>query len=432
MDQSSTVEAAGENRNPRRVFAIVWWAILLAGLLAFRAVLVPFLLAVVIAYVLSPLVNWLSNRTVAGRQASRWVIVLTLYLCIVALLAATMTIAVPALVGTVRSFARNEVPRLVQQYRVQVAPTVRSLAERFGTPQREDDAPADGSAVDADLRIEPAADGGFRVHLPASGLRVTQDGDDYRIVGPRSAHAAPSAAPTDHPVNERIQAYVSEHTADLVKFGGGLVGGVVGGVFRFFITLMLSAYLLLTEREITEFFRSLVHRSRRAKFDQLLARIDKGLSGVVRGQLAICLVNGLLSGVGFALAKLPYWPLLTAIATVFSLIPIFGAFMSSIPAVLLGLRTGVGTGAFVLLWILGIHQLEANLLNPKILGDAAKIHPFLVVFSLLAGEHFFGILGALLAVPTMSIVQSLFLHWRNIALVDAREEGAASDSAPRE
>ncbi|MEZ4389824.1 MAG: AI-2E family transporter [Polyangiales bacterium] len=82
----------------------------------------------------------------------------------------------------------------------------------------------------------------------------------------------------------------------------------------------------------------------------------------------------------------------------------------------LGLSQSFGTGLFVLLWIIGIHQLEANLLNPKIMGDSAKIHPVLIVFSLLAGEHLGGILGALLAVPTMSIVQTTFLHWRKYAL----------------
>ena len=69
-----------------------------------------------------------------------------------------------------------------------------------------------------------------------------------------------------------------------------------------------------------------------------------------------------------------------------------------------------------LAWIVGIHQLEANLLNPKIMGDAAKVHPVLVVFALLAGEHVFGIIGALLAVPLLSITQSVFLHFREVAL----------------
>jgi predicted PurR-regulated permease PerM len=115
---------------------------------------------------------------------------------------------------------------------------------------------------------------------------------------------------------------------------------------------------------------------------------------------------------------------------VFSLIPIFGSIASAIPAVALGLTQSLGTASFVLVWIIGIHQLEANLLNPKILGDAAKIHPVLVIFSLLAGEHFFHTVGALLAVPTMSIAQSLFLHFREVVQRDDPEFAAGETSPP--
>ncbi len=102
------------------------------------------------------------------------------------------------------------------------------------------------------------------------------------------------------------------------------------------------------------------------------------------------------------------------VAAVFSLMPIFGSIASAVPAVAIGLTQGLGTAAVVLVWIVGIHQLEANVLNPKIMGDAAKIHPVLVIFSLLVGEHFFHAIGALLAVPTMSLAQSVFLHLRQI------------------
>src|SRR5690606_38422494 len=163
----------------------------------------------------------------------------------------------------------------------------------------------------------------------------------------------------------------------------------------FFITLMISAYMLITSDRILGFFRSLAAPEKRDRFDHLVDRIDRGLAGVVRGQLLIALVNGVLSGIGFWLADLRYWPILTLIATVLSIIPIFGAIISSIPAVVVGLQDGLGTALFVLAWIIGIHQLEANLLNPKIMGDAAKVHPVLVVFALLAGEHLFGIAGAL-------------------------------------
>jgi predicted PurR-regulated permease PerM len=158
------------------------------------------------------------------------------------------------------------------------------------------------------------------------------------------------------------------------------------------------------------FFRSLVEPEGGRAFDALLERTDRGLAGVVRGQLLICGINGLLSAIGFAIVGLKYWPVMALVSAVFSLVPIFGSIASAVPAIAVALTQGVGTAFFVLLWILGIHQLEANVLNPKIMGDAAKIHPVLVIFSLLVGEHFFHVPGALLAVPCMSIAQSVFLH----------------------
>jgi predicted PurR-regulated permease PerM len=79
---------------------------------------------------------------------------------------------------------------------------------------------------------------------------------------------------------------------------------------------------------------------------------------------------------------------------------------------MIALTQDLGTAIFVLVWIIVIHQIEANLLNPKIMGESAKLHPVLVIFSLVVGEHLFQTKGALLAVPCMSIAQSVFLLFR--------------------
>ena len=74
---------------------------------------------------------------------------------------------------------------------------------------------------------------------------------------------------------------------------------------------------------------------------------------------------------------------------------------------------------------IGIHLLEANFLNPKIMGTASKIHPVVVIFPLIAGEHAYGIVGALLAVPTASIVQS----WFKFYVIDKRHESLAVEDS---
>jgi predicted PurR-regulated permease PerM len=263
----------------------------------------------------------------------------------------------------------------------------------------------------------PLPDGTVAIDV-GSGVDIVETKNGWRIEpGQRKgAPFDPNRAIAD--VVGRTFAYAQENSLEVARALRDLVSTVSRTIFVFFITLMLAAYMMVTRERILGFFRSLVRPASRDGFDALLARMDQGLSGVVRGQLVICCINGVLSAIGFAIVGLKYWPVMAIVAAVFSLIPIFGSIASAVPAVAVGLTQGLGTAAFVLAWIVGIHQLEANLLNPKIMGDSAKIHPVLVIFSLLVGEHFFHAVGALLAVPVMSIAQSVFLHVSEVTRYD--------------
>jgi len=425
-------EVAPSSRQ-RVLFVVVSTSLAVAALLVFRAVLLPFVLGLLVAYVLHPVVRALTRVRVGGWSPPRWAAVLAVYIAFLTTLVVVLLAVTPRVVSEVRDFVVHEVPALRAQAartwlprgrawlgRVQGALTpTRGPVAPSGAPDDDDDSPA---SRDNAIRVEPVVGGGYRIVLPREGIEVEQIDDRHFRAIPAPSRQRDGA----DLVRRELRKLGEGHASDIFRVGRGIVGGVIGGIFGFFMTLMVSAYLLVTEARVLDFFRRLVRPSSRDAFDELLRRLDRGLSGVVRGQLIICLVNGSLSAIGFALADLKYWPTLAVVATVFSLVPIFGTVLSSIPAVAIGLTQGFGTGVFVLLWILGIHQLEANLLNPKIMGDAAKIHPVMVVFSLLAGEHFFGILGALLAVPAMSIAQSLFLHWRKYALTYAEPDGGSS------
>ena len=97
-----------------------------------------------------------------------------------------------------------------------------------------------------------------------------------------------------------------------------------------------------TSERIVAFFRSLVSRRAQPAFDALLARVDRGLSGVVRGQLLICAVNGVLTAIGLFVLGVKYWPTLSLMAGVMSLVPIFGSILSSIPIVAIALTQSFG------------------------------------------------------------------------------------------
>ena len=405
-------------------------AVAIAIVIAAQSVLLPFVLALVIAYVLTPLVAWVERKRVPRAAA-----IILVYVCVLGTMGIFIRFTAPR-VGMELVNLRRELPALGIAVRTRWVPAwqQRLRDAGFGPEVKAPEAPAtepapprdhdrdrdrdrneDGTPTDppGSIVARPRADGAFGIELngplsvtPAKGggytiepLRETRDpGFDLdRLV----ADAAGKSL-----------LYAQHNALEIVKIGRDIIAGVSRFFFVFGITLMLAAYMMLTRERITSFFVSLVRPSSRPSFHELLARIDRGLSGVVRGQLIICLMNGVLSAIGFAIVGLKYWPVLALIATVLSLIPIFGSIISAIPAVALGLTQSVGTAVFVLVWIIGVHQLEANVLNPKIMGDAAKIHPVLVVFSLLVGEHFFHTVGALLAVPCMSIAQSIFTHVR--------------------
>jgi predicted PurR-regulated permease PerM len=401
----------------RPLFLWTSGVIVVAVMIAAREVMLPFVLAVVIAYVLTPLVASLERR-----KMSRGLAVLCVYAFVLGSFGTFAWAIAPRIAHEFRSL-RQELPNMADQAKDRWIPAISERLTALGlAPVQAPPAEAPEPVSSSSFVARPQPDGSIAIDV-GTGVSVVAVHGGWDIEPARARKEPPFDL--NRIVNEAVGrsfAYAQQNSLEVARALRDLVTGVSRAIFVFFITLMLAAYTMLTRERLLAFFRSLVRPSRRESFDALLVRIDSGLSGVVRGQLVICGINGVLSAIGFAIVGLKYWPVMALVSALFSLVPIFGSIASAVPAIAVALTQGIGTAAFVLAWILGIHQLEANVLNPKIMGDAAKIHPVLVIFSLLAGEHFFHVPGALLAVPTMSIAQSVFLH-----LNDVTEKGAAAE-----
>ncbi|MFO0984257.1 MAG: AI-2E family transporter [Planctomycetota bacterium] len=218
---------------------------------------------------------------------------------------------------------------------------------------------------------------------------------------------------------ERISAYVPS---------------IIRGIFTFFVILMIAAFFIVFFPKIKAYGRDLFPPEFHEDYESILQKIDARLSGVIRGQFIICLVNGSLTYLGLWMLGLPLAPTLATIAGVLSLVPIFGTILSTIPAVIVALsvssdHTSGGVLAqhiannrlllalAVIAWVCVIHAIESYILNPNIMGQTAHMNPLIIVFALLAGEHVGGIIGALLAVPIASIFVTLFayLHKKTVA-----------------
>ncbi|MBI5548369.1 MAG: AI-2E family transporter [Deltaproteobacteria bacterium] len=353
------------------------WVLMAAALVAFRHVLLPFAIAFVVAYLLEPLVSRLCRWRIRGRALPRWVAVIALYL---------------VFFGGLYLFGRLAVPQLWGE----LATLTRKGRDFFNglTPERINEY---SSTIEGWLYSR-----GIPLELSAPGEESGRYGLSFDL---------------EHSIRQGLDGLskaMKTHFFDAVGWMQKLVGGVLEFVFRFFFILMVAAFMLVDWQRIGRYARSLVPPQRRDDFGELLTAMDEKLSGVVRGQALICLVNGTLTAVGLILLRVPFVFVLSTLATVLSAIPIFGTIISSVPIVLIGLTQGLKTGLGALLWIVGIHALEAYVLNPKIMGAHAHIHPVLVAFALLAGELTFGFVGALFAVPVAGILIAGFelLHER--------------------
>jgi predicted PurR-regulated permease PerM len=413
----------------RIIFLAISGAVTVAVLVWAGEVLLPFILALIIAYVLTPLVER-CERVKIPRAAA--------ILLVYAITMGVMYVAIAAIFPRVYAEGvklMRDTPALARELSTEWGPRAETWLEgvlgrgKPAPPLTVEHAPA--------LEVSREADGSLRIEV-GTGIDVVQHGPGHWRVGPAGPRATSPLNVSELTTQgiEEFISYVKRNALELVRIGHAVVSTVARGVFLLFMTLMVAGYIMHTREAIIGFFRSLVPMRARMGFDRLLWRIDRGLAGVVRGQLLICLVNGVLSAIGFWMFDLKYWPILSIVAGVMSIIPIFGSILSSIPAVLIGLTQGFWIALWVLLWIIGIHQVEANLLNPKIIGVAAKIHPVLVVMALLIGEHYYGLWGALLAVPALSIAQSLFNHFRFESMPDVPPDsllpptGSASSRAP--
>lgn len=211
-----------------------------------------------------------------------------------------------------------------------------------------------------------------------------------------------------------------------------LATALVTGVFDFFLILMLTAFFLVFFTRIRDYVRDLIPPAYREDYSAVLKRIDLRLSGAIRGQVVICIVNGFLTypgvlAIGYTfevISLMQFALLLSVVAAILSLIPIFGVILSTVPMVLFALTGSPWAALAVVGWICVIHAIEAYILNPYILGQSAQINPIIVVFALLAGKQTAGLVGALLAVPIASVVVAMFGYYRRrMARVYAAEAG---------
>ncbi|MCW2278041.1 AI-2E family transporter [Heliophilum fasciatum] len=205
-------------------------------------------------------------------------------------------------------------------------------------------------------------------------------------------------------------------TAVLTAVRRILDGVVILGANALDIVLIpvMAFYLLRDAEALAEGTARLAPHQLRPHVVAVAAEIDRVLRGLLRGYLLVSLIVGALTSLGLYLIGMNYSLLIGVIAAIADLIPYFGPLIGLTPVIIVALLDSPKMALSALGVIVIVQQLENNFISPKILADAVGMHPLVVIFSLLAGGHLFGIVGLLLAVPVVAvgrvIVRYVFLR----------------------
>ncbi|MEN6412583.1 MAG: AI-2E family transporter [Veillonellales bacterium] len=203
-------------------------------------------------------------------------------------------------------------------------------------------------------------------------------------------------------VENNIQEFIAAIINEFIEFFGHLIGVMISPVLAF--------YLLKEWFEIKKNLLQLLPAAWRLEAVLIGQDIDKVLCGIIRGQVIVAVIVGLLVSIGLCLLQLNFALLIALLAGILDFIPYFGAIIGAAPAVTLALLDSPWLALKVALLFILIHQLEGTVIHPKIVGESVGMHPLSVIFFAFIGGEVGGMLGMLLGVPVAAIVKVVIFH----------------------
>lgn len=204
----------------------------------------------------------------------------------------------------------------------------------------------------------------------------------------------------------------------LVPQVSNIVSGVGLGVWKvllflkdLLIGLIVAVYLLGSRKKFRRQGIMLVRSTFKPRWADLIleeiAYIDKMFGGFIDGKLVDSAIIGVLCYIGCSVFKFPNALLVSAIVGVTNVIPFFGPFIGAVPSILLILIEDPIKSVWFALFVLGLQQLDGNIIGPKILGNHTGVSSFWVLFSILLFGGLWGLVGMIVAVPLFAVVYDL-------------------------
>tara|TARA_B100000767_G_scaffold216743_1_gene204343 strand:+ start:2932 stop:4044 length:1113 start_codon:yes stop_codon:yes gene_type:complete len=211
---------------------------------------------------------------------------------------------------------------------------------------------------------------------------------------------------------EGISAEVTGFTQNLVKSS---ITGITGTItFAMYLILfpVLVYFFLFDRKNIINSFMEIIPGERKM-LSNVWSEMDNQLSNYVRGKTIEILIVATTSAIIFASLGLNYTALLSVLVGMSVLIPYVGAFLVTIPVLVVGLiQFGLSADFYILtgLYLL-LQALDGNLLVPLIFSDAVKLHPVIIILAVFIFGSMFGFWGVFLAIPIATFIKAIWNAW---------------------
>jgi predicted PurR-regulated permease PerM len=212
----------------------------------------------------------------------------------------------------------------------------------------------------------------------------------------------PAALPSLNPVQQ---------TGPEVMASAGQALGYVQvasrAIFIALVMLVLVFYWTLDGPRTIKSFLVLVPQDQRESLEQLISTMETKVGFYIAGQGVLCLVIGVMALVAYLLIGLPNALVLALVAGVLEAVPMAGPLLGAIPAAVIALSIAPSKLIWVIVATVVIQQLENSLLVPRVMSKAVGVNPFVSLLAIFAFSSFFGMAGALMAIPMAAIIQLL-------------------------
>ncbi|MBR6452141.1 MAG: AI-2E family transporter [Lachnospiraceae bacterium] len=205
--------------------------------------------------------------------------------------------------------------------------------------------------------------------------------------------------------------FLPNTTSVVSKVSSGLVGSVVSFIsilLKFIIGIIISVYLLYSKETFCAQAKKIAYAFMKEESANNLINnmryANKIFGGFITGKLVDSLIIGVLCFIGLSILKVPYALLISVLVGVTNVIPYFGPFLGAIPSALILLMINPMKCLVFLIFVLILQQFDGNVIGPKILGDSTGLSGFWVIFAITVFGGIFGVFGMFIGVPLFAVL----------------------------